>query len=142
MNSMNHEIYQQRISQFVDNELSESLEPDLFLHLRSCKECRGFLKSSWRIQNDILCAKPLPASGSFRQTHQDRAMNDKHPVPLSVNTERNHRTTTARFSTMILLVLMLIVGGLLFSAKVEVLPPQQETTSPAGLSSLDSSFKR
>ncbi len=139
---MNHEDYQEYISQYVDGELSESLEQKLFQHLGSCRQCRGFLKSSWQIQNDILNAKPRSVAESLHQTPMSRAMSDKEPVPFMAIPERNHGAFANRFSATVLLVFMLMMGGLLFSAKVEVPAPLVESTVPPGISLLDNSVKR
>ncbi len=139
---MNHEVYQQYISQYIDGELNDALENNLFLHLGSCRECRDFLKSSIQMQNDIVAAKPRATVDIYHQVFEKSVLGDKPPVALSVGLERNQRRMKTQFPAMVLLAFMLMVGGLLFSTKVEVKSPQEVSAVPSGMSFPDNSFKR
>ena len=55
---MNHEHYQQLMSEFVDREINAGDEQELFTHLNSCGECREFLKAALNLQGQILETKP------------------------------------------------------------------------------------
>ncbi|MBM3298355.1 MAG: zf-HC2 domain-containing protein [Deltaproteobacteria bacterium] len=55
---MNHEHYEQLVSQFIDRELDARSENELFLHLSTCDNCRHLLRASWQLQADILRGKP------------------------------------------------------------------------------------
>ncbi len=58
---MKHEQFQELVSLFIDRELDVKGEQELFVHLSSCEECRGFLKTSLTLQGDILESKPSGA---------------------------------------------------------------------------------
>jgi predicted anti-sigma-YlaC factor YlaD len=64
---MNHEHYQQLVSEFIDREISGGDEQELFAHLNSCGECREFLKATLSLQGQIRETKPAynvsPRSG-------------------------------------------------------------------------------
>ena len=113
---MNHESYQQQVSQLVDDELDESLEQDLFVHLGSCIECRDFLKSSWQIQSDIHSRKPegLAVSKVDRVALRSRWLEDKSPVVF--HTVQN--PTRLSFRTFALAFLVVILGCLMLSSTV------------------------
>lgn len=55
---MNHEHYQQLVSEFIDREINAGDEQVLFTHLNSCGECREFLKAALTLQGQILETKP------------------------------------------------------------------------------------
>jgi hypothetical protein len=117
---MNHEVYQQHISQLVDNELSESLEQDLFLHLGSCRECRSFLKSSWQIQSDIQKRMPRtqPGFANAKGPSQTQKLQD-HP---SVGSGFNRKTARAPIRTFALAVLVVALACIMFSTTITVEP--------------------
>ena len=55
---MNHEHYQQLVSEFIDREINAGDEQELFTHLNSCGECREFLKATLNLQGQIFEKKP------------------------------------------------------------------------------------
>jgi anti-sigma factor RsiW len=115
---MNHEPYQQQISQLVDDELDESQERDLFVHLGSCTECRTFLKSAWQMQIDIQSRKPrgqvssMTAEGVSRSRWQGNKPSIAFSPPL--------KQTRFSIRTFALALLVVVLGCVMLSSKVMV----------------------
>jgi predicted anti-sigma-YlaC factor YlaD len=82
---MNHTDYQQLTSQFIDRELGSNDEQELFAHLATCDECRGFLKAALMLQRDILGKKPVHTASPLaaRSVHNLRTV-WKRRVPMSI----------------------------------------------------------
>jgi predicted anti-sigma-YlaC factor YlaD len=82
---MNHIRYQELTSQFIDRELELEDERELFAHLGTCDECRGFLKAALTLQGDLLGSKPvqLVLTRPARATQMLRTVWSKR-VPMSV----------------------------------------------------------
>ncbi len=118
---MNHEVYQQQISQLVDNELGESLEQDLFLHLGPCRECRSFLKSSWQIQFDIQKRMPRTQPG-FADVEDSRRTRRLRDDP-SVASGFSRRVARSPIRTFAIAILILIFGCILFSTTISFNQP-------------------
>jgi len=122
---MRHEIYQQYVSQFVDGELKESLEEELFVHLGSCRDCRRFLRTSWQVQLDIQHQKPqssrlpkgtISTPGSVR--FGDRSPVISQPFP---------KDTRLSFRTFVLALVVILFGCVVLSSRITLneamLPP-------------------
>jgi anti-sigma factor RsiW len=106
---MNHEHYEQLVSQFMDRELDSRSENELFLHLSTCDNCRRLLRASWQLQTDILQGKPK------RQIEATRPSAVRLPAqvyPLWVT--RISIPLPAAAS----IVFLLIIGSLLFSPMI------------------------
>ena len=118
---MNHELFQQHISQLIDNELSESLEQDLFIHLGSCKECRNFLKTSWQMQSDIQIGKPRVQAGlvSIKDSAGLRTLRDNPPIAM----EFSRKGARAPIRTLALAIFVVVLGCVMFSTTISVAPP-------------------
>jgi predicted anti-sigma-YlaC factor YlaD len=111
---MNHEHYQQLVSEFIDREIRAEDEQELFAHLNSCSECREFLKASCRLQVEMALTKA-------KQTFQ--AM--KTLPPYIADREAAHRAyrssrSRSPISTFVLLAVVTLIVAMLFSANVKV----------------------
>lgn len=53
--------HQEKVSQFLDNELPVDEERQLFRHLGGCDSCRRFLATVVRMRHILLCAWPVRA---------------------------------------------------------------------------------
>ena len=106
---MNHEHDQELVSEFIDREIRAGDEQDLFTHLNSCGKCREFLKASCRLQVEMAATKP-------RNHERGSYAVDRQPV------HREFRRSKRRssISTFILLVMVTLIVGILFSANVTV----------------------
>lgn len=51
--------HQEKVSQFLDNELPVDEERQLFRHLGGCDSCRGFLATVVQTRHMLLCARPV-----------------------------------------------------------------------------------
>lgn len=116
---MNHEHYQQLISEFIDREIRAEEEQELFSHLNSCAECREFIKASFRLQVDMAGTKareffpPVKSSQSY--------VADREPA------HQRYRSSKSRspISTFILLAMVTLIVAMLFSANVKVERPAE-----------------
>lgn len=110
---MKHYQFQELVSLFIDRELDAGREQELFGHLSDCEECRTFLKASMMLQNDILSTK-LKEIKSHGRTPVGFAF-DRGPVQ-----RMNQRPTVeSPVSTLVLLLMILMAVGILFSANIE-----------------------
>jgi predicted anti-sigma-YlaC factor YlaD len=140
---MDHNRYQEQISQLIDNELPGKESPGLFAHLSTCSDCREFFSESMQLRSKLSSA-PVPSSTTnvehnpWSSSHIRRDQGRRSPLQL------NSRRAVAKrqLPAIALMLFMFVVGGLLFSTKVEVLPPQENATAPIGISSPDNFFKR
>jgi predicted anti-sigma-YlaC factor YlaD len=118
---MIHEEQRIRISQYVDDELDLSAEKVLFEHLTQCAECRDFLRHSVKLRSDmaasslqawnksaILPEESTKASASYAY--------DRKPAGSNVGGRGRHSLV----STFVLLVMVTLIVGILFSANVKV----------------------
>lgn len=62
---MKCEHYEERISQYVDRELDDAKTRELFLHLGTCYECQGFLRSLLLLRDSIRRDVAVAASKSL-----------------------------------------------------------------------------
>jgi predicted anti-sigma-YlaC factor YlaD len=106
---MNHERYQQLVSEFIDREIHAEDEQELFNHLNSCSECREFLKASCRLQVEMAVTKP-------RSSERGSNAVDRQPVRREFRRSRRRSS----ISTFVLLVMVTLIVGILFSANVTV----------------------
>ena len=60
---MNCDQYQEYISRFIDGELENADESDLFRHLGSCEQCRTFLKSILSLRTALTGSKQITVPG-------------------------------------------------------------------------------
>jgi len=100
---MNHTHYQELTSQFIDRELGADDERDLFAHLGTCDECRGFLKSALVIQGDILGTKPVRSFSPrpAKAAHTLRIVWSKRvPMPVAAMLAVLALASTVAFSTL------------------------------------------
>jgi hypothetical protein len=106
---MNHEHYQQLASEFIDREIRAGDEQDLFSHLNSCGECREFLKATCKLQVEMAVTKlQIHGRGSYaadRQPARHEFRQSKRRSPVS---------------TVILLAMVTLIVGMLFSTNVTV----------------------
>jgi hypothetical protein len=106
---MNHEHYEQLVSQFMDKELDSRSEQELFLHLSTCEACRDFLRASWQLQADILQGKPRreietessPAVPARARVYPLWITRISIPLPAAAS-----------------IIFLLIIGSLLFSPMI------------------------
>jgi hypothetical protein len=111
---MSHVQFEELVSLFIDREIGVEQEQELFAHLASCEECRGFLKASMMLQGDIKSTKPgIPAS-------MGGARSGFAPDDRPVQGARLQSTTRQPVTTFVLLMLITLVVSFLFSARVEV----------------------
>jgi hypothetical protein len=111
---MNHEHYQQRISEFIDREIRAEDEEELFSHLNSCGGCREFLKASCRLRVDIALTKAKESYPPARTPGSNIA--DRVPA------HQIHQSSRSRspISTFVLLAVVTLIVAMLFSANVKV----------------------
>ena len=64
---MNSELYQETISQFIDDELDSTGESTLFQHLGSCDHCRTFLKNILSLRNTLAGSREIIIPASLDQ---------------------------------------------------------------------------
>lgn len=116
---MNHEHYQQLVSEFIDGEIRAEDEQELFSHLNSCSECREFLKASCRLQVEMAVTKAkeaFPLGNSLRSYVADRE--PAHPM------SRSSRSRSP-ISTFVLFAMVTLIVAMLFSAHVKVERPAE-----------------
>ncbi|MCX6132775.1 MAG: zf-HC2 domain-containing protein [Ignavibacteriales bacterium] len=100
---MNHTHYQQLTSQFIDRELGPEDERELFVHLGTCDECRGFLKAVLTMQGEILGSKPvrLVSPQPARKANVLRAVwNKRIPMPVAAMFAVIALVSTVAFSAL------------------------------------------
>jgi predicted anti-sigma-YlaC factor YlaD len=111
---MNHEHYQQLVSEFIDREIQAGDEQDLFTHLNSCSECREFLKASCRLQVEMAGTKAKEPSSPVKSLRPYVA--DREPAPQMYRSPRSR----SPISTFVLLAMVTLIVAVLFSANVKV----------------------
>ena len=132
---MTHEHYQERISLYVDNALSDKETAKLFAHLSRCDECRTFLKATLRLHAHIVEEKLEEVPRSLdRSVLADVATS-------AVPTQRRAWYAPMWFTRISIplpaaasILFLIIVGSLLFSP-ILAQPPQHQTEIPAPLAS-------
>jgi predicted anti-sigma-YlaC factor YlaD len=124
---MNHEDYQQLASQFIDYELGPESEQELFLHLGACTECRNFLKASWQLHADIFATKPRRTVETGTKRREDRGRFDADRIALSATA---NRSLSSRIRTAALLIVLVLIIGLFWSATISMQPEQQVILVP------------
>jgi hypothetical protein len=50
---MSHENIQEKISQFMDNELPKEQHREMYMHLSECEECREYFAGTMRIHDAV-----------------------------------------------------------------------------------------
>ena len=121
---MDHTYFQEQISQFIDNELAEHDAPDLFAHLSACKVCREFLKESLQLRSRMTHSVG-PTSPQSLHSLDWAVFANKEPhkhghVSFNSSTQRN---TAGPLPAIAFLLFMFVVGGLLFSTRIEIQRP-------------------
>ena len=140
---MDHNQYQEQISQLVDNELSGRRSPKLFAHLSTCGECRQFLQKSLQLRSRIVATPPPELSAKLRHsTWNSRVSHGLRITSIIVPTSSRAAQLQMQLPAFVLMLFMLIVGGLLFSTKVEIQRPQESISSTSGLPFANSSSTR
>jgi hypothetical protein len=132
---MTHNHYQQHISLYVDNALSDKESAKLFAHLSRCNECRTFLKGAQQLCAHIVDEKleevPLSLDRSVLAevsaiAHQSQRKAWYAPVWFT----RISIPLPAAAS-----ILFLIMVGSLLLSPILAQPPQRQTEIPAQLAS-------
>lgn len=130
---MTHEHYQQCISLYVDNTLSDKKTARLFAHLSRCDECRTFLKATLRLHAHIVEEKVEEVPHSLdRRVLADVATN-------AIPAQRRAWYAPMWFTRISIplpaaasILFLIIVGSLLFSPILEQ-PPRHQTQIPEPL---------
>jgi anti-sigma factor RsiW len=140
---MNHQIYQERISLYVDNALSDKESAKLFAHLSRCDDCRMFMKLTSRVHSHIaeekLAEVPLSLDRRvFASVAAASDLSDQRPWYAPMWFTRISIPLPAAASILFLI----IVGSLLFSP-ILAQEPQHQTEIPVPLASkIPSSLQR
>ncbi len=87
------EHYEELASLYVDNELDNQGEAELFAHLRDCGSCRGFLRSALQARTSLLHEYPPPVPDTLDR-RMDRLV---HGRPLAVHPVRWRAFVTRRY---------------------------------------------
>ena len=140
---MDHIHYQEEISQFIDNELPENESPELFAHLSTCPECRGFFNESLQLKSRLtsISVPSIPANSKGNLWNSSHIRRESALRGLSQFNSRPD-STIRQLPVIVLMLFMLVVGGLLFSTKVEVQHPQEHMANTSGLSPLENPSMR
>lgn len=130
---MSCDEHQQNISKLLDGMLDKDQTPGVFAHLGGCEECREFFQLTLGIRQAMRAAPPVSLPENFEAivrsiggVRQGFAP-DRVPVALAAV----HKPIRLRVSTVALLLLMLFLGALLFSTKIELQPLSEYTTMPS-----------
>ena len=108
---MNCEQYQEQISQFIDGELLQRAETELFVHLGVCEHCRTFLKNALALRNTLTIARQVTVPPSLDQ----RVLNLlKQPIPQNLFWRK--RETHYSFRALGLAVIFSVLTGILVSS--------------------------
>lgn len=121
---MDHIHYQEQASQFIDTELRDQDAPSLFSHLSVCAECREFLKESLHLRSRMTHSVG-PTSPQSLHSPDWAVFANKEPhkhghVSFNLSTQRN---TAGPLPAIAFLLFMFVVGGLLFSTRIEIQRP-------------------
>jgi hypothetical protein len=117
---MNHEYFEELMSRFLDDDLTEALAESLFSHCSSCKDCRQFMRSIMGIQSAILSRKPVEqmALGSGSSIHSVGLKSTLHLFRRGLRVALPIAATIA----------VMILAGLLYSPRsIEKETPAKET---------------
>ena len=132
---MNHQTYQDLISLYIDNALSDKESTKLFAHLSRCDECRVFVKAGLVVRTHMAEEElaEVPPSLDRRvlssvMTRSDETMQGAWYAPVWFT--RISIPLPAAAS----IVFLIIVGSLLFSP-ILAQEPQHRTEIPAPLAS-------
>jgi predicted anti-sigma-YlaC factor YlaD len=107
---MNCEQYQEYISQFIDGELDSTSESNLFQHLGSCNECRGFLKETLSLHSELLNNQATIIPDSLNRTILSNTMTAssmRKPVSFSFDWMKQGRMMSLRAFGFILVFTIL-----------------------------------
>jgi predicted anti-sigma-YlaC factor YlaD len=107
---MNHEHYQQLISEFIDGETGVEAEQELFEHLHDCRSCCDFLKSATRMQVDLASQRPM-VSGA--QKHVP-FMPDR--LPARMRQAMAQRRISIR--TVVMAIVVIVLACVMFSTTI------------------------
>lgn len=124
--NMDHIHYQEQASQFIDMELEDQDATSLFSHLSVCPECREFLKESLQLRSRMAhsVVSTLPqgvASLEWATIANNKSRKLSH---ISLNSSAQ-RKTAGPLPAIVFLLFMFVVGGLLFSTRIEIQRPQE-----------------
>ena len=132
---MTHEHYQQRISLYVDNALSDKNTATLFAHLSRCDNCRAFMRSALSLHAHIAEEElaEVPLSLDRRVLASVAAASDqseRRPWYAPMWFTRISIPLPAAAS-----ILFLIIVGSLLLSPILAQEPQHQTEIPASLMS-------
>jgi anti-sigma factor RsiW len=129
---MNHELYQQHISLYVDNALNDKDTAKLFAHLSRCDNCRAFMRSALSVHAHIaeekLAEVPLSLDRRVLASVAAADQAERRPWYAPMWFTRISIPLPAAASILFLI----IVGSLLFSP-ILAQEPQHQTEIPASL---------
>ncbi|MCX6143370.1 MAG: zf-HC2 domain-containing protein [Ignavibacteriales bacterium] len=130
---MNHENFQQRISLYVDNALSDTDTATLFAHLSRCAECREFMRLTLGVHAYIaeeeLAEVPLSLD---RRVLASVAMASDQPERRPWYAPMWFTRISIPLPAAASILFLIIVGSLLFSP-ILAQEPQHQTEIPASL---------
>lgn len=78
---MNCEIYQEHISELIDNELSDDHDTNMYRHLAECPACRSFLQSALQLKEAVHTI-PLSEPETKREEGRTRWIRKHVRIPL------------------------------------------------------------
>jgi predicted anti-sigma-YlaC factor YlaD len=117
---MKHDQFQELVSLFIDRELEAGREQELFGHLESCGECRGFLRESVRLQADLMASK-MSVTVQKRVAGVPAYASDRAALAAA-----NKQTKYAGVRTFALLALVVLLAGMFWSTTL----PSQTDDNP------------
>ena len=116
---MNCEQYQLEISKMFDGLLDASVQRNLFVHLGTCDDCRKFFGSVNTIR---LSFRKVDRIETREVIDLNVLRNNATAEPLGVIRDHQpvrrqvwNRTVPIPISTIVILILMLFVGGIMFT---------------------------
>lgn len=113
---MSHENIQEKISQFMDNELPKEQHREMYMHLAECEECREFLAQTKKIHDASKELTPEQFPASMDRRFEVLSMGPK----ISINAPQ--MITFSMPSAILSGVLIIMMSLLLF---LTVSPKQQ-----------------
>jgi anti-sigma factor RsiW len=119
---MNCEQYQEYVSQFIDGELEEGRESELFHHLSTCASCQEFLKSTMQLRSELWKTQAVPLPGQLREKNPSFPVSDHAHVRSKsqrfawMRHSRSISLLTAGFAVLLTIILSITCTTLWYQA--------------------------
>ena len=140
---MTHDEYQQRISLYVDNALSDKESSELFAHLADCSVCRMFMKINLRVHSQIVNEELEEVSQALdRRVLSAVAHDNVSPVRQSWYSPVWFTRISIPLPAAASLLFLIIVGSLLVSPLLTQGNQQRSEIPPELLSKVPPSLQK